>query len=87
MKKIVLSAALVAIGTFAMAQQQMGKMMKKDPAQMEQRKAEHMKKMQMELGLSTAQGAKINAYKNKKMAEKQPVHDARIQNGQNTLQI
>ena len=72
MKKIILSAAFLAIGTFAMAQQntQMQKMQKRDPAQMEQKREEKMKQMQSDLGLSTAQVAQIQALQDKKMAER-----------------
>ena len=42
MKKIVLSAVFAVFGTFAMAQQD-GKMMQKDPAQMEQKRAESIR--------------------------------------------
>ena len=69
MKKIVLSAAFVVFGTFAMAQQT-GKMMHKDPAQMEQKRAEKLKMMQADLGLSDAQVAQIKALQDKKMAER-----------------
>ena len=72
MKKVFLSAAFVAIGTFAMAQQnsQMKDMKMKDPAKMEQRRADHIEKMQSELNLSTAQVAQIKALQDKKMAER-----------------
>mgnify|MGYP003436632860 FL=1 len=72
MKRVFLSAAFVAIGTFAMAQQnsQMKDMKMKDPAEMEQRRADHMEKMQSELNLSTAQVAQIKALQDKKMAER-----------------
>ena len=69
MKKIVLSAAFAVFGTFAMAQQD-GKMMQKDPAQMEQKRAEHLKKMQADLGLSDAQVAQVKALQDKRMAER-----------------
>ena len=70
MKKIVLSAAFVIIGTFAMAQQT-PMMNKKDPAQMEQKRQEKLKVMQTELNLTNAQVAQIKALQDKKMAEKQ----------------
>ena len=70
MKKIILSAAFLAIGTFAMAQQNMGKMQRRDPAQMEQRRADNMKQMQSDLNLTTAQVAQINALHDKKMADR-----------------
>ena len=69
MKKIVLSAAFAVFGTFAMAQQD-GKMMQKDPAQMEQKRAEHLKIMQADLGLSDAQVAQVKALQDKRMAER-----------------
>lgn len=70
MKKFILSAAFLAIGTFAIAQKTKAPMQKKDPAQMQQMRADHMKKMQSELGLSTAQVSQINALQDKKMAER-----------------
>ncbi len=70
MKKIVLSAAFVILGTFAMAQQT-PMMNKKDPAQMEQKRQEKLKVMQTELNLTNAQVAQIKALQDKKMAEKQ----------------
>ena len=70
MRKIVLSAAFVILGTFAMAQQA-PMMNKKDPAQMEQKRQEKLKVMQTELNLTNAQVAQIKALQDKKMAEKQ----------------
>ncbi|UJF28702.1 hypothetical protein L0B70_07415 [Kaistella sp. 97-N-M2] len=70
MKKIILSAAFLALGTFAMAQQNTSKMQQKDPAQMEQKRQDKMKMMQSELNLSDAQMTKIQALQEKKMAEK-----------------
>lgn len=70
MKKIILSAAFLALGTFAMAQQNTSKMQQKDPAQMEQKRQDKMKMMQTELNLSDAQMTKIQALQEKKMAEK-----------------
>lgn len=69
MKKLVLSVALVAVGTFAMAQQNQ-KMQKMDPAQMEQRRADHLKQMQTDLNLTEAQVVKIKALQDKRMAER-----------------
>ena len=70
MKKIVLSAAFVILGTIAMAQQT-PMMNKKDPAQMEQKRQEKLKVMQTELNLTNAQVAQIKALQDKKMAERQ----------------
>ena len=70
MKKIILSAAFLALGTFAMAQQNTSKMQQKDPAQMEQKRQDKMKMMQTELNLSDAQMTKIQALQEKKMAKK-----------------
>lgn len=70
MKKIILNAAFLALGTFAMAQQNTSKMQQKDPAQMEQKRQDKMKMMQSELNLSDAQMTKIQALQDKKMAEK-----------------
>ena len=70
MKKIVLSAAFVILGTFAMAQQT-PMMNKKDPAQMEQKRQEKLKMMQTELNLTNAQVAQIKALQDKKMAGRQ----------------
>jgi len=70
MKKIVLGAAFLLIGTFAMAQQNRSKMQQRDPAQMEQKRAENLKMMQTELNLSSAQVAQIKAMQDKKMADR-----------------
>lgn len=69
MKKLILSAAFLTIGTFAIAQQN-GASLQKNPAQMEQKRAEKMKMMQAELNLNADQVAKIEALHAKKMAEK-----------------
>lgn len=69
MKKLVLSVALVAVGTFSMAQQNQ-KMQKMDPAKMEQKRADHMKQMQTDLNLSEAQVTKIKALQDRRMAER-----------------
>ncbi len=69
MKKLVLSVALVAVGTFAMAQQNQ-RMQKMDPAKMEQKRADHMKQMQMDLNLSEAQVSKIKVLHDQRMAER-----------------
>ena len=69
MKKLVLSAAFLIVGTFAMAQQT-PMMQKKDPAQMEQKRAEKLKAMQTEYQLSDAQVAQIKALQDRKMAER-----------------
>ena len=69
MKKLVLSVALVAVGTFAMAQQNQ-RMQKMDPAKMEQKRADHMKQMQMDLNLSEAQVSKIKVLQDQRMAER-----------------
>lgn len=68
MKKLILSAALVTMGTFAMAQQ--ADKLPKDPAQFEQKRAEKLKTMQTDLGLSDAQVAQIKALQDKRMAER-----------------
>ena len=69
MKKLILSAAMVAFGTFAMAQE--NKMMRNtDPAQMEQKRAEKLKMMKTELNLNDAQVAKIQVLQDQKMAER-----------------
>lgn len=68
MRKLVLSVVLLAVGTFAMAQNQ--KIQKMDPAQMEQKRADHMKQMQAELNLSDAQVTKIKALQDRRMAER-----------------
>ena len=69
MKKIVLTAAFLTVGVFAMAQQN-GGMMQKDPAQMEQKRAENLKKMQTDLNLTDAQVNQIKALQDKRMAER-----------------
>ena len=69
MKKVILSIAMIAFGTFAMAQQ--NKMMRNmDPTQMEQKRAEKLKMMKVELNLSDAQVAKIQAMQEQKMADR-----------------
>ncbi len=68
MKKLVLSAAFIVLGTFAMAQTE--KFQKMDPAKMEQKRAEKMQKMKADLGLSDDQVAKIKALQDKKMEER-----------------
>ena len=69
MKKIILSAAMIAFGTFAMAQES-SKMNKKNPAQMEQKREEHMKMMKQELNLTSAQMDKIKVLQDRNMAER-----------------
>ena len=69
MKKLILSAAFLSIGTFAMAQQE-SLSMQKNPAQMEQKRADKLKMMQTELNLTNAQVAQIKALQDKKMAER-----------------
>ena len=69
MKKLVLSVAFVAVGTFAMAQQNQ-RMQKMDPAKMEQKRADHMKQMQTDLNLSEAQVTKIKVLQDQRMAER-----------------
>ena len=69
MKKLVLSVAFVALGTFAMAQQNQ-RMQKMDPAKMEQKRADHMKQMQTDLNLSEAQVTKIKVLQDQRMAER-----------------
>ena len=69
MKKLVLSAAFLTLGTFAMAQQT-SRLQKMDPAKMEQRRADNMKQMQTSLNLSEAQVARINALQDQRIAER-----------------
>ena len=69
MKKLVLSVAFVAVGTFAMAQQNQ-RMQKMDPAKIEQKRADHMKQMQTDLNLSEAQVTKIKVLQDQRMAER-----------------
>ncbi len=69
MKKLILGAAFLSISTFAIAQQS-PKIQKMDPAKMEQKRADHLKKMQVELNLSDAQVAQLKDLQNKKMAER-----------------
>ena len=69
MKKLILSAAFVAVGTFAMAQQTT-KMQKMDPAQVEQKRADHLKKMQTDLNLTDAQVKQISMLQESRMAER-----------------
>lgn len=76
MKKLILSAAFLAVGTFAIAQQN-GQMMKKDPAQMEQKRADHLKKMQTDLNLSQTQVAQLQTLHDKRMAERKQMQPQR----------
>ncbi|WP_226063892.1 hypothetical protein [Kaistella polysaccharea] len=76
MKKLILSAAFLAVGTFAIAQQN-GQMMKKDPAQMEQKRADHLKKMQTDLNLSQTQVAQLQTLQDKRMAERKQMQPQR----------
>ena len=69
MKKLILSAAFLAVGTFAFAQQN-GQMAKKDQQTMEQKKADHFKKMQTELNLTETQVAQLKALHEKRMTER-----------------
>lgn len=67
MKKVIFSVAMIAFGTFAMAQQ--NQMMRKmDPAQMEQKRTEKLQSMKSDLNLSDAQVAKIRTLQDEKMA-------------------
>ncbi|MBN9312053.1 MAG: hypothetical protein BGO40_12400 [Chryseobacterium sp. 39-10] len=69
MKKLVFSAALALFATsFAMAQQ-LGHT-QNDAAQFEQKRAERLKTMQSDLGLSDAQVAKIKELQEKRMQER-----------------
>lgn len=69
MKKVILSAAMIAFGTFAMAQQT--KMVHKmDPAQMEQKRTEKLQSMKTELNLSDDQVTKIRTLQDQKMAQR-----------------
>ncbi len=67
MKKLVLSVALVSFASFATAQEKNGTPMSPEQRQqkMEQRKAEHMAKMQQELNLTPAQAGQIKALNEK----------------------
>ncbi|MEC5157771.1 hypothetical protein [Chryseobacterium sp. MP_3.2] len=69
MKKIILSAAMIAFGTFAMAQET-SKMTKKNPAHMEQKRQENMQMMKQELNLTSAQMDRIKSLQDKNMAER-----------------
>lgn len=69
MKKLILSAAFLTVGTFAMAQQNTPSL-QKNPAQMEQKRAEKMKQMQTDLNLNADQVTKIQALHDRKMADR-----------------
>lgn len=69
MKKLIIGIALVAVGTFAQAQQR-NDMHTRSPQQMEQRRAENLKKMQSDLDLSEAQVAKLRTVQDAKWAER-----------------
>ncbi len=79
MKKIFLSAAVFAMGTFAMAQQtpepqktraEMMKQRAEKDQNREERHAKHMAQMKQELNLSDAQVAQINAMHERRKAER-----------------
>lgn len=69
MKKLLLSSMFLLTG-LALSAQQSPVMAKKDPAQMEQKRAEKLKMMQTDLQLTDAQVVKIKALQNKKMEER-----------------
>lgn len=69
MKKIFLSIVSVALGTFAMAQQNK-QMHRMDVAKIEQKSADQLKQMQTELNLSEAQITKIKVLQDKRIAER-----------------
>lgn len=69
MKRIVLSAAFIIVGSFAMAQQTMTKTPQQS-VEMQQKKAEKMKQMQQELNLTDAQMMQIKDLKAKKQAQR-----------------
>lgn len=69
MKRIVLSAAFIVVGSFAMAQQTMTKTPQQS-VEMQQKKAEKMKQMQQELNLTDAQMMQIKDLKAKKQAQR-----------------
>lgn len=73
MKKLILSLAIVATGTFAMAQQDQRKDLKTDQERkemMEKKRAAHMEEMQKELNLSQTQVTQLNALHQKHQAER-----------------
>ncbi len=69
MKKLVLSSMFLLTG-LALSAQQSPVMVKKDPAQMEQKRAEKLKMMQTDLQLTDDQVVKIKALHDKKMEER-----------------
>ncbi len=69
MKKLVYGFAFLAIGTFAMAQQQPVKADAK--ANKEQKRAEHLAEMQKELNLTPTQVAQIKTLHEKHYAERE----------------
>lgn len=75
MKKLVLSTAFAVIGTFAMAQQTQMKH-HKNPAQMEQKRQDHMREMEKELKLSKTQVAQLQALHDRQMAERKQMRTA-----------
>ncbi len=72
MKKLVLSFALVGLGTFAMAQQtQKKEITPEQKAMFEQRKAERFDKMKTDLKLSDAQVSQIKNLQEKNKAQRE----------------
>ncbi len=77
MKKLVLGAFFLSLGTFAMAQQQASVALKKiDKPSTEQIQAKRMEKMKTELGLSDDQVTKISAINEEKMKLRKAYKDA-----------
>lgn len=60
MKKLIFSTAFVVLGAFVMAQST-DEMAKREPAHIEQKRADHLKQMQSELGLSDLQVKQIRS--------------------------
>lgn len=78
MKKLVLSIALVAVGSFLMAQQTERKVANK--AEMQQKHEAKLQEMKQQLNLSDAQVAQIRALKDKQKADNAKAQD-KVQSG------
>lgn len=77
MKKLILGAAFLSISAFAFAQESPN-MKKMDPVKMEQKRADHLKKMQVELNLSEVQVAQLKDLQTRKMAERKKMEPQKM---------
>lgn len=79
MKKLVLSAALIAMGSFAMAQQTAQRVA--DKAELQQKHENKMQAMKQQLNLTDAQVERIQALKEKQKANHMKARESMQANG------